>query len=367
MQTKADLNEIFKMMIDKDASDTFIKGDSPIRMRIYAEIRVVKEKGYTKKEVAELISNIAGQRDREELEKRKNCEFAICYEDRWRFRVAVFYEKDNFVLVIRKVDLTSLTFDELNLPVKPLERLCKEKRGMILVTGMAGSGKSTTIASMIEYINANFGKHIITVEEPIEFIFKEKKSIIDQRSIGNDVLTYADAIRQSVVHSPDVIYVTTIRDRATCYAALSAAETGVLVVSTVHSVNALSTIERIINFFPNDEHNFVLSQLSELLKGVISLRLLPRSDKEGLIPAYETMTLSPTISALIRENKLWEIPKCIVESDIFDMQSFNQCLWDLIQSKKVTKETALDYSDEKKELILLMNKIKDNTGKGGGA
>lgn len=365
MQSKTDINEIFRMMIDKDASDTFIKGDSSIRMRIYADIKAVKEKGYSKKEVSDLVSQITPQRDMEELKAKKNCEFAICYEDKWRFRIAIFYEKDDFVLVIRKVGLTSLTFEELNLPVKPLEKLCKERRGIILVTGMAGSGKSTTIAAMIEYINANFGKHIITVEEPIEFIFKEKKSIIDQRSIGNDVLTYADAIRQSVVHSPDVIYVTTIRDRETCYAALSAAETGVLVVSTVHSVNAVSTIERIINFFPNDEHPFVLSQLSELLKGVISLRLLPRIDEEGLVPAYETMTLSPTISALIRENKLWEIPGCIVESDIFDMQSFNQCLWELIQSKKISQQSALDYSDEKKELILLMNKIKDNTGKNG--
>jgi len=352
-----DINAIFKVMIDEDASDAFIKGDHPVRLRIFNDIKTVSECGYTRKEIADLVSGIVGPREQEELLAKRNCEITMHHGNQWRFRIAIFYEKDSFIVVIRRINLKALTFADLNLPGQLLEKLCKERRGLVLITGMAGSGKSTTIAAMIEFINANFGKHILTIEEPIEFTFEEKKSIIDQRNIGKDVVNYDDALRQSVIHSPDVIYVTNIRDRDTCYAALSAAETGILVFSTVHSINSVSTVERVANFFPADERHFILTQLSLLLKGVVSLRLIPRSDARGLIPAYEAMTLSPTISSLIRENKLWEIPKCIAESDIFDMKSFNQCLWELVKAKKISQQAALEYSDEKKELILLMDSV----------
>ena len=352
------LTEILTIMIEKNASDAFIKVGGPIRMRIYTEIIVVVDCCYSKKEIADLVSGMVSDYDRENLQKNKNCELASYLGDRWRFRIVIFYENENFSIVIRKIDLNTLKFSDLNLPVKFLENMCKERRGLVLITGMAGSGKSTTIASIVEFINMNYRKHIITIEEPVEFTFKEKKSIINQRNIGKDVLSYDDALRQSIIHSPDVICIANIRDRDTCYAALSAAETGVLVFSTVHSVNTVSTIERIVNFFPPREHNFILSQLSSLLKGTLSLRLIPRIDTEGLIPAYEAMTLSSTISDLIRENKLWEIQKCIANSDIFGMTSFKQCLWNLIQAGKITKELALEYSDEKKELVLSIDGIK---------
>ena len=353
-----DLKEIFKIMIEKNASDVFIKGNDHIRMRTYTEVSLPIGRGYDNKEMAELAAGITSDREREELRTKRSCELAIYYEDRWRFRVAIFYEKDNLVIVLRKIDLKSVSFNELNLPSRLLEQFCAERRGLILITGMTGSGKSTTIAAMLEFINANFGKHILTIEEPIEFTFEEKKSIINQRNLGKDVYTYDDALRQSVIHSPDVIYISNIRDRDTCYAALSAAETGILVVSTVHSINAVSTVERIINFFPADERQFIFTQLSLLLKGTFSLRLIPRINTDGLIPAYEAMTLSPTISSLIKENELDKIPKCISESDIFGMKSFNQCLWELVQAKKISTQTALTYSDEKKELLLLMDRTK---------
>ena len=352
------LTEILKIMIEKNASDAFIKIGGPIRMRIYTEIITVVDCCYSKEEMDKLMSGIMSDHDRENLRQHRSCELASYLEDRWRFRIAIFYEKDNLSVVIRKIDLKMLMFSDLNLPSKFLENMCKERRGLVLITGMTGSGKSTTIASIIEFINMNYGKHIITIEEPIEFTFKEKKSIINQRNVGRDVLNYDDALRQSVIHSPDVICIANIRDRDTCYAALSAAETGILVFSTLHSVNTISTVERIVNFFPPKEHNFILTQLSFLLKGILSLRLIPRVDAEGLIPAYEAMTLSPTISDLIRENKLWEIPKCISNSDIFGMISFKQCLWELIQAGKITKELALEYSDEKKELVLSIDGIK---------
>jgi twitching motility protein PilT len=228
---------------------------------------------------------------------------------------------------------------------------------MVLLTGITGSGKSTTIAAMIEYINQSFGKHIITIEEPIEFTFEDKKSIINQREIGADVATYSDALWQFALHSPDVIFIGNIRDANTCYAALTAAETGVLVFSTLHTVNAASTVERIINFFPPHQHSLILNQLSFLLKGVVSMRLIPREDKSGLIPAYEIMVLSPSISRLIRENKLWEIPKYITTGDVYGMKSFHQCLLELVVARKISPENALQYADKREELELeLRNK-----------
>ncbi len=349
-----ELNEILDLMIERNASDAFIRTGSPLRMRINTEVVVVDEGILNAQDVEKIIGETMDVQQGDELQKNKNCEFAFWYGERWRFRVGVFYQRNSLAMVIRKIDLEIPSFEQLNLPKKVLENFCRERRGIILLTGITGSGKSTTIASMIEYINKNFGRHILTIEEPIEFTFADKRSMINQRAIGKDVSSYAEALRQFAVHSPDVIYIGNIRDAQTCYAALTAAETGVLVLSTLHTVNASSTIERIINFFPPHQHHFILTQLSFLLKGVLSMRLIPRIDTSGLIPAYEVMTLSPTISRLLRENKLWEIPKYIASGDIYGMKSFNQCLMELVEGRKISPEVALEYSDKKEELTMAL-------------
>ncbi len=349
--------EILETMIEYNASDIFIRAGSPLRGRICTEVREIEDKVFSKEDVEAIISEMIDEHERETLRNSKSCEFATWYGKRWRFRVGIFYQRNTLSAVIRKIDLDIPTFRELNLPESVLERFCHERRGLILLTGITGSGKSTTIASMIEYINKNFGRHILTIEEPIEFTFFDKKSLINQREIGKDVASYEDALRQFALHSPDVIYIGNIRDYETCKAALTAAETGVLVFSTLHTVNASSTVERIVNFFPPHQHSLVLTQLSSLLKGVISQRLIPRVDTEGLIPAYEVMTLSPTISRLLRENKSWEIPKYIASGDIYGMKSFNQCLIELVEAKKISSESALENSDKKEELEMqLRNK-----------
>lgn len=343
-------NQILETMIEKDISDCFIRANSPFKGRICGEVKIIKQDLFKVEEITKIVEEVTDDKERENLNLKKSCEFALWYKDRWRFRIGIFYQRNTPSIVIRKIDLRIPTFGDLNLPSQVLEMFCKERRGLILLSGITGSGKSTTIASMIEYINTNYGKHILTIEEPIEFIFVDKKSIINQREIGRDVASYADALRQFAVHSPDVIYIGNMRDTDTCHAALTAAETGVLVFSTLHTVNAASTIERIINFFPPHQHHLILSQLSLLLKGVLSLRLLPRLDEEGLIPAYEIMTLSPSISRLIRENKIWEIPKYIASGDVYKMKSFKQCLIELVESKKVSPQVALEYADKKEEL-----------------
>lgn len=344
--------EILDIMIEKKVSDVFIRANGSLKGRVYSRVETISDRLISEDNIIRMVNEITRESDKARLRSQRGCEFTYWYKDSWRFRVGVFYQRGTLALVVRKIDLRIPTFEELNLPDKLLKKLCRERRGLIFLTGITGSGKSTTIASMIEHINNNFGRHIFTIEEPIEFTFNDKKSVVNQREIGTDVWSYNDALRQFALHSPDVVYIGNIRDVGTCHAALTVAQTGVLVFSTLHTINAASTIERIVNFFPSHQHAFVLNQLSFLLRGVFSQRLLPRCDKSGLIPAYESMVLSPSVSRLIRENKLWEIPKYIDSGEIYGMNSFKKSLLELVDAGKVNPEVALEYADKKEELVL---------------
>ncbi|MFH1504693.1 MAG: PilT/PilU family type 4a pilus ATPase [Candidatus Omnitrophota bacterium] len=343
-------NEILNVMIEKNISDMFVRANCNLRGRVNTRVEVINESIFSVEDINEIVEDIATDVQRQRLKANRACEFTYWYKDCWRFRLGIFYQRNTISLAIRKIDLRIPSFEKLNLPTDILKKFAEEKRGIILLTGITGSGKSTTIAGMINYINNSFKRHILTVEEPIEFTFYDNKSIINQREIGVDVASYQDALKQFALHSPDVMYIGNIRDAETCHAALTAAETGVLVLSTLHTVNAASTVERMINFFPPHQHAFVIGQLSFLLKGVFSQRLLPRKDEPGLIPAYESMALSPSIARLIRENKFWEIPKYIATGDVYGMKSFHQCLIELVQKNKVTAQSALEYADKKEEL-----------------
>lgn len=344
--------EILDMMIEKKVSDAFVRSNATLRGRINSRVEVLRDIPFKLEEVEKLVEEITTEEQAAKLKTDKACEFAHWYKESWRFRIGIFYQRGTPAMVIRKIDLRIPSFEELGIPSEVIEHFCNEKRGLILLTGTTGSGKSTTIASMMQYMNNNFGRHLLTIEEPIEFTFKDDVALINQREIGADVASYSDALRQFALHSPDVIYIGNIRDAETCHAALRAAETGVLVLSTLHTVNATSTIERIINFFSPHQHELIQNQLSYLLKGVFSQRLIPRADTPGLIPAYESMVLSPSIARLIRENKLWEIPKYISSGDVYGMKSFHQCLLELVESGKISTAVALEYADKKEELEL---------------
>lgn len=348
------VKQIFDMMIEQNASDVFIRANSPLKARIHNEVKVINDYVFCLEDLGNMIEDIGPAHLHDDFNKKKGCEFTICHEKKWRFRFGVFYQRGTLAMVIRKIDLDIPSFEQLHLPADVLMKFCVQKRGLVLLTGVTGSGKSTTIASMVQHINRNFGKHILTIEEPIEFTYVDEKSIINQREIGKDVFSYQDALNQFALHSPDVIFVGNIRDEDTCRAALTAAETGVLVFSTLHTVNASTTVERIIDFFPPHQQNFILMQLSVLLKGVMCLRLLPRADGVGLVPAYEVMSLSPTISRLLRENKLWEIPKYISSGEIYGMKSFDQSLLELVKAKEITPQGALEFADKREELELYL-------------
>ncbi len=353
------ISEYLKMMIDKDASDMFYRAGGMVRMRINGQVLKVGNEIINMDDIDGALQKFLSKELRDFYSRNLDIEFAyFCPELKHRFRVSIFTQRNWPSIVVRSVPPVLRGLDDLNLPSDVLKKLAMERRGIVLLTGTMGSGKSTTIASMIEYINVNSHKHIFTLEEPIEATFEDKNSIINQRELNKDVSSYKAALRSFTLQSPDVIYIGNIRDTETMSAALTVAETGVLVLSTLHTVNAPQTVERIINFFPPHQHHQVCSQLSVLLKGVISLRLIPQKDAVGRIPACEVMLLTPTISRLIRENKIWEISKYIEESEVFGMQTFEQALIKFCKEGKITEEEAMSFCDNKDEFILALKGIK---------
>lgn len=353
-----DIKGYLKLMVEKNASDMFYRAGSNVRMRRDGKIVSLDERIVSLDEVNEAVKELTSSELRDFFQRNLDVDFSIYLPElKRRFRISIFMQRNWPALVIRNIRSETQSFEELNLPVETLKRLSLETRGLVLLTGSAGSGKSTTIAGMIEYINQNSHKHILTIEEPVEFTFADKNSIINQRELGLDVSSYTVALRAFTLQSPDVIFIGNIRDYETMSAALTAAETGVLVLSTLHTVNASQSVERIVNFFPPHQHEQIRIQLSSLLKGVLSLRLVPLKDKPGRIPAYEIMLLTPTIARLIREGKTWEITHFIEDGVVFGMQSFNQSLVKLTQEGKISEEVALDYADNKDEFSLALKGI----------
>ena len=353
------IKSYLKLMLEKNASDMFYRAGANVHMRIDGKVLSIDERIISLDEVNDAIKELTPHELKDFFQRNLDVDFGIFLPELdHRFRISIFMQRNWPALVIRNIRSNIQTFDELNLPNEVLNKLSLESRGLILLTGSAGSGKSTTIASMIEYINNHCQKHILTVEEPIEFTFKDAKSIINQRELGMDVSSYAAALKGVTLQSPDVIFIGNIRDYETVSAALTAAETGVLVLTTLHTVNASKSIERLVNFFPPHQHAEVRAQLSSLLKGVISLRLVPYKDKPGRVPAYESMLLTPTIGRLIREGKIWEITSFIEDGSLFGMQSFNQSLIKLVRAGSISEEDAANVSDSRDEFILSLKGIK---------
>lgn len=353
------IKDYLALMVEKNASDMFYRAGAKVHMRIDGKVLPVDDRVLELDEVNKAIEELASNKLRDFFQRNLDADFGIYLpEVKHRFRISIFIQRSWPAIVVRNIRSDIQSFEELNLPAEQLKKLSLETRGLVLLTGSAGSGKSTAIASMIEYINNNCNKHILTVEEPIEYIFNDKKSIVNQRDLGIDVSSYPVALKAFTLQSPDVIFIGNIRDHETMAAALTAAETGVLVLSTLHTINAPQTVERVVNFFPPYQHTEIRTQLSYLLKGVISLRLVPTKGGSGRVPAYETMLLTPTISRLIREGQTWDIPRFIEDGAIFGMQSFNQSLIKLIRENKISEEEAMSFVDNKDEFTLTLRGIR---------
>jgi len=367
-----ELASIFAAMVKEEASDLFLKVGVPPAMRVVGRVISMGGQPLTEENMLEVFSEVCDDFAKKKFAEKGEVDVSYEIYGVGRFRSNIFRQRGYIGMVFRHIHAKVPTMEELNLPADQLRRLAMLPRGLVLVTGTAGSGKSTTLASMVNYINETEERHIITVEDPIEFTFTDKKSVIDQREIGQDTDSFVTALKHAVRQSPDVIFIGEMRDIETMEAAINAAETGHLVFSTLHSLNAMQTVDRIINFFPPHFHAFLQLQLAQLLEGVVSQRLLPTKDGTARMPAIELMVSTPTVQELLLHGKTREIYKALKDGSYYGCMTFNQSLKSLLERDLITLEDALAAADSPDELKLELRGIsKDanrsfNTGSGSG-
>jgi len=335
------IDKLLEATVKMGGSDLHITVGRPPILRMSGRLRALETKVLDPDDTTALMKSITPERNQAELQEQGGTDYGFAYGDMARFRVAVFRQKGSIAMVLRKIPSRLMSFDEIGLP--PIcQALCRRPRGLFLVTGPTGSGKTTTLASMINYVNENFDRHIITVEEPIEYYHQHKKSIINQREVGIDVPTFAEALRRALRQDPDVILVGEMRDLETMESAIRAAETGHLVFATVHTTGCQGTINRIIDAFPVSQQEQIRVQLSTNLIAVLSQALCPLAVGKGVVAAYEFMVVTPAISNLIRENKTYRIDSSIQTGKKFGMQLLDDHLWELYANKKIALEEMID-------------------------
>jgi twitching motility protein PilT len=343
--TTVNMDRLLQACFTQDASDIHIVVGRPPVLRIDGRLRSLETKVLTPDDTVALMKSITPERNQQELQEEGGTDFGFAFGDKARFRVAIFKQRGNITVVLRLIPTRIMSFEEIGLP-KICAALCRRPRGLFLVTGPTGSGKTTTLASMINYINENFDRHIVTVEDPIEYYHDHKKSIINQREVGIDVPSFAEALRRVLRQDPDVILVGELRDLETIEAAIRAAETGHLVFSTLHTVSASGTITRIIDVFPVNQQEQIRTQLSINLIAVLSQTLCPLAAGKGRVAAYEFMVVTPAIANLVRENKSYRIDSSIQTGRKLGMQLLDEHLWRLYDAGKITLEEMLDKARE---------------------
>jgi twitching motility protein PilT len=338
-----DVNSLLRKAASMNASDLHIKVGSPPIVRIDGVLSFLHgEKTLTPEDTESIAFSVMNESQKEVFKKRHDIDIAYSVPGIGRFRCNCFLQRGSIGVVFRVIPIKILSIEELHLPVV-LKKIAMEPRGLVLVTGTTGSGKTTTLASMIDYINSNKTLHIITIEDPIEFLHEDKKSVVNQREIGLDTESFSKALRAALRQDPDVILVGEMRDYETIQTALIAAETGHLVLSTLHTVDATETINRIISVFPPYQHKQIRVQLASVLRAVISMRLVPRADGKGRVPAVEVLIATPTIRGCIEDpDKTKFIPEVIAEGfSQYGMQTFDQSLMTLYQQGLITYEDAV--------------------------
>jgi len=346
---------LFKM-IDMNGSDLHLKAGGTIRARIRGDIQPLANVQITKEIALAICKELFPERFQEFL-KTKEMDFNFQLNEKYRFRGNAFFQMEGPAIVMRVIPVEILSLAQLNMP-EVLYRLSNTERGMVLVTGVTGSGKSTTLAAMISEVNSTRAKHIITVEDPIEFVHKEKKCIINQRSVGQDTLSFANALKGALREDPDIILIGEMRDIETVEIALHAAETGHLVFSTLHTLDAKETINRIIGMFPTEEQNRIRLTLASILEGVISQRLVKTVDGKRAA-AMEILSRTPRIAELIKESRDDEIKDALEEGHkIYGTQSFDLALVNLVMDGKITEETALENASSADDLKLKIKKAR---------
>lgn len=349
-----DLSPFLKLMVERNASDIFITRDTPVKIKLEGKIASVGKTVMTEDMCKEAAYGLMNDKQKKIFEETLECDFAIAPEDiEARFRVNVFNQRGSIGTVLRLIPSTIPTLEELKLP-EILKEIIAVKRGLILMVGATGSGKSTTLAAMIDYRNSNMTGHILTIEDPVEFSHSNKKSIVNQREVGVDTMSYRNALKASLREAPDVILVGEIRERITMEAALELSNTGHLAVSTLHANNTNQALERAINLFPQELHRQLFLDLSLNIEAIISQRLVVGVDGKRCA-AIEILMNTPHIAELIMKGELDEVKEAMQESGQKGMQTFDKALFNLYKEGRISLEEALNNADSRTNLEATIN------------
>lgn len=350
------IETLLKLMVQKNASDLHISAYATPHLRIDEKLIPTEHEPLTPDESKKLAYSMLKPQQIEKFEREFELDFSFGVEGLGRFRVNVFLQRGVVGAAIRLLPFSIMTFEECGLPVNVANDLCKKPKGLVLVTGATGSGKSTTLASMVDKINSERNCHIVIIEDPIEYIHKNKKALIDQREVGSDTQSFEQSLKHVLRQDPNVILIGEMRDLETIEAALNIAETGHLVLSTLHTSDAVQTINRVIDVFPSHKQQQVKVQLSFVLLGVLAQQLIPKASGRGRVLAYEVLLANPAVRSLIRETKTHQLYSVIQTSQKEGMKTMNQTLYELYMNKSITYEDAISRSTDPEDLERLFKR-----------
>jgi twitching motility protein PilT len=352
------MSDLLQLVVSENASDLHIRVGTAPTIRVHGILHRVEGPSLRPEDAEELMRSITSEEHIQETRERGGADFAFAFGEAARFRVSVFKERGNFGMVMRQIPSKLLTFEAIGLPESTRELLYKP-RGLILVTGPTGSGKSTTLASMLNVVNETRDEvHLITIEDPIEYYHKHKKSLVTQREVHVDVPNFAEALRRALRQDPDMILVGEMRDLETIEAAITAAETGHLVFGTLHTTGAAKTIDRLTNAFPTNQQEMVRIQLSTVLQAVISQLLIPRVDKPGRVAVFEVMVNTPSIAALIRDNKSFRIQSDIQTGSKYGMVTLDSFLIEKYLAGMIAREEVINKSQDPTTIMAKLQELE---------
>lgn len=348
-----DFRALLELMVQKKASDLFITVNRPATIKVHGRLQEVSKAPLTPDQAKQIVLGVMTQQQRDEFENTKECNFAISASGLSRFRVSAFVQRDMPGMVLRRIEGNIPTAKELFLP-PIINDLAMTKRGLIVFVGATGTGKSTSLAAMIKYRSENASGHIITIEDPLEYLHNHAKSIITQREVGIDTESYGVALKNTLRQAPDVILIGEVRTRETMQHAITFAETGHLCLTTLHANNANQALDRVLHFFPEDMHDQLFMDLSLNLKAIVAQQLIRRADGKGRYPAIEVLLNTPLASDLIRKGEVHKLKELMKNSREQGMQTFDQALYDLYTEGKITYEDALNSADSMNEVRLMI-------------
>ncbi len=346
-----DIHRLLQRMNEKNASDLYLKVGIPPSMRINGQVLPLEEDAVSDDAIEQAAKTILTEHQWRIFNEKPDLDMAYSFEPGTRYRINFFRQQGHIGLVARLIRDADLSFTTLHLPLS-IQELAELPRGLVIVTGATGSGKSTTLAAIIHHINTHFHRHIVTIEDPIEFLHPDRKSVVNQREVGYDTNNFQDALRQMVRQSPDVILIGEMRDMDTMMTAIAAAETGHLVLTTLHTMDVAHTLDRIINYFPDYLRSQVRHELSLSLQGILCMRLLSRKDGTGRIPALEILRSTPSVKKSLMEGEFWKLKEYMQKSRDQGMVTFNQSLLDLYKQELISFEEALYASSNPDEFKL---------------